>query len=342
MLLLILAGCIEFFAVQFANERVPEVSDAPDAVAARELFWDVFEQDQLDRLPEMIDTLTAASIAHPTDPSLYRLLGHAHFWWFVERERVAEALGGPEHAAMATDHAVMSEHYMEQAKALDPDDKRMHAWLGGSMLVVGGLRGDEVKQTRGYFETKRGIDDHPAFNLVTSGFIFSVPPVDSPAFPEAVNAMWGAIEQCQGGPIDRSTFDGSGIVGRDPKPPRAESETCWNKDRLYPYNQQGILFQTGELAMKAGDTALAKRLYEVTQSTPDYATWPRRHLLEDRLANLDAAAAAWDAKRADPEAPDPPFLLTSGHSCSVCHAVTEFSPPVVEALPEPEAVDPEP
>ena len=194
------------------------------------------------------------------------------------------------------------------------------------MLVVGGIRGDEVQQRRGYFETKRGIDSYPEWNLVTSGFIFSVPPVDSPAFPEAVNAMWAALEQCNGGPIDRDTFDASGIIGRDPLPPREDGETCWNQDRLYPYNQQGILFQTAELAMKGGDTALAKRLYEVTQSTPDYGTWPRRHLVESRLADLDGVAAAWEQRRADPDAEEPPFLLTSGHSCSVCHASTEFVP----------------
>ncbi len=330
-MILFLAGCAEFFAIQFAPERVPEVSDAPDAVAARELFWDTFDNDRIDQLPAMVNTLTAASLEHPTDPSLYRLLGHAHFWWFVERERIHEALGGSEYGAMATDHVVLSEHYLAQAKELDPDDKRMHAWLGGSMLVVGGLRGDEVTQRRGYFETKRGIDSYPEWNLVTSGFIFGVPPVDSPAFPAAVDAMWDALEQCQGGPIDRSTFDASGIVGRDPKPPREEAETCWNKDRLYPYNQQGILFQTGELAMKGGDTALAKQLYEVVQSTPDYETWPRKHLVESRLADLDSLAAGWEKRRADPAAEEPPYLLTSGHSCSVCHASVEYTP-----APEPE------
>ena len=319
-MLLLLLGCAEFFAVKFAPARVPEVSEAEDAVAARAAFWTMFGDNRILDLPSVTAQLTAAYLGHPQDPTLARLLGHAHFLWFVERERL-----GPSDATI-TDHAVLSEHYFAQAALLDPEDHRIHAWWGGSQLVVAQLRGDDADQRRGYFETMRGVEGYPAYNLVTTAFIFGLPPKDSPAFPTALASIWGAIDQCAGTEVDRDHFEVASFRDRSPRPPRDAGEVCWNDPERYPFNQQGIVLQLGELLLKAGETERARQVYSQLAETEGFEDWPLKHLAQDRLDHLDAYAARWNTDT------PPPYLLTSGHSCTVCHArqATPTPPPEVD------------
>lgn len=314
MLLFLLSGCAKYFALRFAPERLPEVSEAPDAVAAKAAFWDAFEGDRIDDLPQVVETLNAAYLGHPQDPSLARLLGHAHFWWFVERGRMTDTL-----PASATEHAVLAEHYFSEAALLDPDDRRLHSWWGGALLIVGGLRGDQRVQRQGFFETKEGVDKHPAYNLVTSSFSFSIPPRNSRAFPQAVEVIWDAVDQCAGTDLDRTAFDPGPIVDRNPLPDRDDAETCWNKERFYPYNQQGIFLQLGDILMKDEQPEVARTVYESIRDTPDYDTWPLAEMLDDRLENHDRYTADWVAFNSGASKEQPPLLATSGRSCTVCH-----------------------
>lgn len=325
-MLLLLLGCSEFFAVKFAPARVPEVSQDPDAIEAKAAFWSMFRENRILDLPSVTGQLTAAYLGHPQDPTLARLLGHAHFLWFVERDRM-----GPSDA-MITDQVVLSEHYFAQAALLAPEDHRIHAWWGGSQLVVGSLRGDEADQRRGYFETMRGVDGYPAYNLVTTAFNFGIPPKDSPAFPIALESMWQALDQCAGTPIDRDHFEVAAFKDRSPRPPRDAGEVCWNDPERFPFNQQGIVLQLGELLLKNGELERAKQVYGQLAHTDGFEDWPLKDWAQDRLDHLDAYAARWDT-----ETP-PPYLLTSGHSCTVCHAV-QATPTVAPPpdLPVPEA-----
>lgn len=322
MFLLSTLGCVEFFAVQMAPERVPERSTTAESQAVKDAFWTAFRDNDVASIPKVTADLTAEYLAHPQDASLARLLGHVHFWTFVERDRLGEL------DATITDEVILSEHYFRQAALLEPDDHRMHAWWGGDRLVIGELRKDEAETRRGYFEVKRGIDSYPAFNLVTAGFVFGLPPKDAPPFAEGLEALWQALDQCAGTPVDRDALDVTPIVTRDPLPARDAGEVCWNDPQRYPFNQQGILLQLAELLIKNGEPARAQQVLAQLETTPDYARWPLRSMAEDRVANAAAYAAAWDAGE------EPPFLLTSGHSCTVCHAA--------QATPTPAAPEPPP
>lgn len=120
-------------------------------------------------------------------------------------------------------------------------------------------------------------------------------------------------------------------MNRSPLPPRDAGEVCWNSER-WPYNQQGILLQLAEVLIKNHEPARAKQVLEQLKTTPDYGTWPLQTMVEDRLANAEAYADQWDAG-----GEEPPFLVKSGHSCTVCHANQATPVPVAE--PE-EAVEP--
>src|SRR5262245_41481476 len=59
---------------------------------------------------------------------------------------------------------------------------------------------------------------------------------------------------------------------------------CWNS-WIAPHNFEGFFLNFGDMLVKAGEPGLAVSMYANAKLTPDYASWPYRDVLEDRMRN---------------------------------------------------------
>ena len=72
------------------------------------------------------------------------------------------------------------------------------------------------------------------------------------------------------------------------------------------------------MLVKAGDPATAVKMYGNAKLTPDYATWPYKQVLEERIANAPANVEVF--RRQDPPPPGTPAIMVrSTYACMGCH-----------------------
>lgn len=134
LLLLLLSGCSSI-AIALAPSREPE---APSEATERgeRLLAEALLDGAYDRLPEVLTELTRLAIEHPRDGRLHTALGMAHLW------RASEKARDPASTPRLTEHVVLSRHYLTSARALLPDDARVHGWSAGAMLATATLLDD--------------------------------------------------------------------------------------------------------------------------------------------------------------------------------------------------------
>ena len=130
--------------------------------------------------------------------------------------------------------------------------------------------------------------------------------------------MWDTFTACYGETADRNNPDITKYLGRATAvgPNRA----CWN-DWIAPHNAEGTYLYTGDLLVKQGHVAAAKIMYRNATLIKEYAQWPYKYLLADRLsADLDGKAKLY--ADADPKNDPPLGGASDGHGCTYCHAAT--------------------
>jgi hypothetical protein len=285
---------------------------APSALATRAAseFWSAFRQARYDAIPEVRHLLTAAYAADPGDPQIALLLGQLHFWKAAERTR--DGADGP----LIADHLILAEQYLTQAGRLTPADHRIPGWIGGLELAIGAFHADDQLKRRGYFRLRRAMQAYPEFN----GFSFAFPlisqPPRSPLLQEAVAAMWEAAELCNQESYDRlqPTFEYRRFA--EHRTATGRTRVCWNTE-LVPHNMEGFFLHFGDLLLKAGHDRAARAAWEAVTQIPEYATWPYRAALRDRLERFQE----WSRTlRDDDPSNDPPYMLRSPMACTGCHA----------------------
>ena len=252
--------------------------------------------------------MTGAFLANPGDAQLATLLGMAHFWRFAERARTPKAGPGP------TSDTVLALHFLQQARRLRPEDKRMFQWIGGLQLVVGNIHGDAALAAEGKENLAIGARKHPAYNLVGASFPMSLPPRQSAPFKQAEEFLWKTLEGCAEGPIDRQNPDISALLDSK-RPPRDAAEICHNDDK-YPHNFEGIFMNLGDIIAKRGDARQAATVWALAKLSPDYTTWPFKKELESRIAGANDRVS----RHIDQDPSNDPILMVQAtYSCTGCH-----------------------
>lgn len=309
--LLAMTGCDrieESIAMASAPEKTPAVSDTAAAKAAKEHFWKVFHAGDYGRLDAVLHDLTAAYLDSPRDPETALLLGHAHFWKLAERGRLAER------DPRVTEHALLAEKYMHEARTLRPEDDRILGWLGGLRMVLGSIHENEALRREGYFMLRRGVEAYPAFNGFSMSFPLSGLPREHERFPESVELMWRNAERCAGAELDRKN------PSYEPYMDEAVTEgplrVCWNS-WIAPHNFEGFFLHFGDVLTKSGDWRTARKIYGFAKLAPAYEEWDYARLLEARIENAEARSAAF--ANADPD-DDPEMMIGSTYACTGCHA----------------------
>lgn len=304
---LALTGC-EFIAVHSAPEKTADPAPTVLSKQAVALFWESLHGGRYDRLPDVRRLLTAAYLENPRNPEVSLLLAHAHLWTIAERRRVAER------DPRITDHAVLAEKYFGEAARLSPNDHRIAGWLGGVKLALGQIHQDERLTREGYFMLHDAIRAFPEFNHFSAGYVLSSRPRDDARFREGLEDMWRNLDLCAGERIDRVNPDYrkfmSAATTTGPK------RVCWN-GRIAPHNFEGFFLNMGDMLVKQGDAATARKIYAIARLSRDYEAWTYKTALESRIAQADDSARRFEG--ADPER-HPEIMFNSAHACTACHA----------------------
>ena len=118
---------------------------------------------------------------------------------------------------------------------------------------------------------------------------------------------------CVGKRVDRANPDYVRYMRLDTK--QGPKRACWNS-WIAPHNFEGFFLNFGDMLVKAGDPATAVKMYGNAKLTPDYATWPYKQVLEERITNAAANVEVFRRQDAPPGTPDHDPLDVA---CMGCH-----------------------
>jgi hypothetical protein len=293
----VLAGCAH-------PDPAPTMSDSPPPTAA-DAFWTAFLAQRYDQLPGVIDGLAAAETAQPDDPWAAELHAIAILW------RISEAARDPsQDPKQVPTLALTAEQSLVRANQLAPTDPLILGRLGSLEVAIGAVLHDSDRLARGTAEIDEGVRQYPEFTLFNRARLF----FDVPPAADRLDDFWNKLDACAGEPVDRAAFDLGRYVAQatDTGPKRV----CWNTEHT-PHGVEGFFLYMGDALLKRGDAATAKLIYANARNSPQYASWPFRTQLDDRIASADA----WAARLTDADpSNDPPLINAAPNACASCHA----------------------
>jgi hypothetical protein len=303
-----LAGCA-VLAEWTAPAKRASAARTPQAERADELFWRVLHTGAYERILEALSALTAAYVADPNDPVTAAHVGFLHIWRLSERRRLPDE-GGP----TITDHAVLGRKYFEEAVRLDPGDARYRGFHASLLMAEGAVHKDQKLLRRGFFALQEAVTAWPEFNLFTAGYVAGLQPHDSTFFRRGLEALWRNAEICTGEPLDRADPDYTRYMARETR--QGPQRVCWNS-WIAPHNFEGFFLHFGDMLVKAGEPARAVVMYANARLTRDYASWPYRSVLEERIVHAERNVALF--RRPEPAADGPVMMVRSAFACAGCH-----------------------
>jgi hypothetical protein len=309
LVILAFAGGCGTLAVWSAPEKTASATRTGEAVAADELFWRTLHGGAYEQIPQALTALKAAYLANPSDAVTASHIGWMHIWRLAERARLASAAGPG-----ITDDAMLARRYFEEAVRLNPGEARYLGFYASLLMTEGTIHRDEKLVRRGYFTMQDAVAAWPEFNYFTSGYGVSAQPHDSSGFREGLEAQWLNLDVCVGERVDRANPDYGRYMRLETKdgPKRA----CWNS-WIAPHNFEGFFLNLGDMLVKAGEPERAVTMYRNALLTPDYAQWPYKGVLEQRIANAGRNVEVF--RRKDPPRDGPVIMVQSGYACMGCH-----------------------
>lgn len=271
-------------------------------------FWQTLNGGEYENIPAALTALTAAYLEDPNDAVTAARIGWLHIWRLAERARLAFIPPG------ITDEAVLARKYFEEAVRLHPSEARYRGFYASLLMTEGTIHKDEKLRRQGYYTMRDAVAAWPEFNYFTAGYSFSAQPHDSERFREGLEYQWLNLDVCAGEKVDRNRPDFSRFMRLETK--EGPKRVCWNSG-IAPHNVEGFFLNFGDMLVKAGDPDRAVMKYRNAQPAPDYATWPYKGVLEDRLRNASRYAETFRATK--PAAGAPTIMVSSRFACTGCH-----------------------
>jgi hypothetical protein len=124
--------------------------------------------------------------------------------------------------------------------------------------------------------------------------------------PRALDDIYGLLEYCNGGSVDRNGGDAAGYVAKANVGALAQRE-CYSGYHA-PHGTSGWLLIVADLHALNGNATAARMYYDALPSVTDYATWPLEPLAEQR--------------RGGGQAPDLATVRAIAETCATCHTST--------------------
>ena len=307
-----LGGCAAF-AVATAPRKQAAHDDSSVAKDAEATFWLTLHGGRYDQIEPALEKLEGAYLANPNDPQTAAHIGFLHIWRANERTRLDKI------PPTITDDVVLAHRYFEESVKLDSSDARFRGFLAASMLIEGQIHHDEKLTRTGFFAMKDAVGDWPEFNLFTRGFTMSALPFDDSKYADAVHDQWMLLDACTDGALDHSSADYAPFMHLDTK--TGQKRVCWDS-WIAPHNFEGFLLNMGDMIVKAGDPAKARKVYAQAKLAKEYPEWPYRDLLERRIAQADENVALFRAPLGSPGASankERHIMFETPFACSGCH-----------------------
>jgi hypothetical protein len=161
---------------------------------------------------------------------------------------------------------------------------------------------------------KDAVAAWPEFNYFTAGYGAGAQPHDSPRFREGLEAQWSNLDVCVGERVDRANPDYARYLPLETK--EGAKRVCWNS-WIAPHNFEGFFLNFGDMLVKAGDPATGVKMYANARRAADYATWPYKAVLEERIAAAEANVEVF--RRLDAAPGGPAMMVRSRYACMACH-----------------------
>ena len=317
---LVVAGWSDSLAVWAAPVKTATASRSEKATAADSLFWDTFHGGRYEELPRLLEALTTAYVENPRDAQTAAHLGFSHVWRLSEHTRLDTQ------SATITDEVVLARKYFAEAVRLAPDDARFQGFLASMELAEGTIHGDEKLKRLGYFDLMKAKDAWPEFNLFTAGYAMSRLPHTESIYAEAVEYQWQNLDRCAEEEVNRLTVAYDKYMAKETTTGR--KRPCWNS-WIAPHNFEGFFLNMGDMIVKQGDPATARRVYANAKLSKTYQTWPFRNVLEERIAQADENVVRFRSALDDRSAPGDrqqqpverirTMMISSTFACVACH-----------------------
>jgi hypothetical protein len=307
VLLIVVMGCSRL-AVWSAPDKVASVERTAGAIEADKLFWKTLHAGDYDRIPDALTALTGAYLENPNDPVTASHVGWMHIWRLGERARHTPVR--PD----ITDDAILARKYFEEAVRLNPKEARYLGFYASLLMAEGSIHKDEKMVRRGFYTMKDAVAAWPEFNYFTAGYTASALPADSPRFHEALEAQWMNLDVCVGEKVDRANPDYSRFMRLETR--EGPKRVCWNS-WIAPHNFEGFFLNFGDMLVKAGQPDTGVVMYRNAQRAREYAVWPYRAVLEERITGAPRNVEAFRRTEPAPDSAVP--MIRSTFACMACH-----------------------
>lgn len=279
-----------------------------NAVAAAQLEDRLFTAMNKDDFGAAGDIVGEMYLLRDKDPLNYRntfMLGAASFWWLAEAGRPDPVIN----PIMIISQSVPN--VLQAFSDVIQNDRANGA--GASALLGAFLVDTGFDRATGRALVDSATVYAPQAGLFQQMHIRSAAAADDTLTAQAIDWGFKWWEWCNGGPLDRNSFDFTGKV----KPPtEGPSGFCWGSSRV-PHGFEGSMMIFGDLLVKGGKLELARRAYLNARLSPNYDRWKYKGQLEARLASDLTQRYATYASH-DPANWAPIGLPLYG--CTQCHA----------------------
>ena len=304
---LLLDACAEL-AVGTAPRKTASVQPTPKADHAVATAWDDFIEGRYDRIDPDLELLSGAYLDDPLDPRVAAFLGYMNLWRAAEFKRVTPT-------PSIINNMAAARHYLAEARLMS-DEPFLSALAPSSSILVAHLDKNVKEERRAFFELKALKASDPGLAAFVFGNDLSQVAKEDPVFAEALDSVWSVFDVCIDGRFDRQNPDYRPYVSL-PRVTTGPRRYCWNTPKA-PHLLEGAFMVLGDMLVKNGDVATARIAYESAKSSPGYASWPFKDILQARVDTIDERArlfAAIEDPREEPE-----LVVNSGkYSCVVCH-----------------------
>ena len=280
----------------------------PAALGASALMWAALAQGDYTAIDRVLTALHGAYLQDPADATTAAHIGFVQMW------RVAESArnGKPDPSVLAS--MASARRFLEESVALDASDARRQGFRASARLAEGAMHRDPALQRLGTADMQDAVRAWPQFNLFTLARNLGRAPAGSKALEQAIDALWQAQDLCIDGTLPRHDPDMKAHMHLHTS--EGANRVCWNSG-VAPHNFEGFFLEWGDLLVKNGNAALARKIYANARHSPDYGTWTYRELLEARIRDADANVARFGAS---PDAAHHvPIGRASPIACVSCH-----------------------
>ncbi|WOB10211.1 hypothetical protein [Piscinibacter gummiphilus] len=278
------------------------------AQAASQLMWSALSQGDYASIDRVLVALHGAYLGDPGDATTAAHIGMTQLWRVSESTRQ----GRPDPSTLAS--MANARRFLEESVALDGTDARRQGFRASARLAEGAMHRDASLQRLGAADLQDALQAWPQFNLFVLARNLGGAPAGSKTLQQAIDAMWQAQDLCIGGKLSRSDPDMKPYMRLETR--EGVNRVCWNS-AIAPHNFEGFFLEWGDLLVKSGDVALARRIYANAKHSPAYGTWPHRALLEARIRDADANVARFAAP--PDAAAHVPIGRASPIACVSCH-----------------------